>query len=162
MKNDNFSCDELWSQNYWPKVKSDQNSFRGMRSPPQCLFRILPSYHTFGNNSDCLRKNRYFLEIWPLVTFGDLNIDLTRKLPYKRLRSLLGLFYDVYRLLLSSVVFEFRGGPKRPPSARNQTFQSPPGIGLNRFVYSRYFFHLKASTKSRPDTEKILALGHSL
>ena len=37
-----------------------------------------------------------------------------------------------YRLPLSSVVFEFGGGGGgvKGPSARNRTFQSPPGIGL--------------------------------
>ena len=44
-------------------------------------FWILPSYYTYGDNSDCLRKNRYFIKIWSLVTYGDPNIDRTWKLP---------------------------------------------------------------------------------
>ena len=54
----------------------------GMRRAPH-FFRILPSYYASGDNSDCLRKNSYFLKAWPLVTYGCLNIDLTRKWPLK-------------------------------------------------------------------------------
>ena len=40
---------------------------------------ILPSYHTFGDKSNC--KNHYLHKIWPSVTCGDLNIDMTWKWP---------------------------------------------------------------------------------
>ena len=62
-----------------------EKRYRGMKRAIQCFFRILPSYHTFGDNSECLRKNSHFLEIWPLVTSGDLNIDLTWKWPLQKL-----------------------------------------------------------------------------
>ena len=62
-----------------------EKRYRGMKRAIQCFFRILSSYHTFGDNSECLRKNSHFLEIWPLVTSGDLNIDLTWKWPLQKL-----------------------------------------------------------------------------
>ena len=56
-------------------------------------------------------KNRYFLEIWPLATSGDFNIDLTWKWPSLKFeissRSIL------CRLPLGAV-FEFGGGRKGP------------------------------------------------
>ena len=42
---------------------------QGMKRAPQCFFfRILPSYHTFGDNSDCLRKSLFSQNL----TFGGL------------------------------------------------------------------------------------------
>ena len=58
--------------------KSDQS----MKEAPQFLFRILPCYHAFGDNSACFRKkHRCFLKNWHLLTSGDLIIGLTRKWP---------------------------------------------------------------------------------
>ena len=54
-----------------------EKRYRGNKRATQCFFRIPPSYHTFRDICECLRKNRDFLKIWPLVTSGDLNIDLT-------------------------------------------------------------------------------------
>ena len=63
------------------------------------FFLILPGYHTFGDNSACLRKNNYFLKIWPLVTSGDLNIDLNSEHDLcKTFRSCHGISYAAYRL----------------------------------------------------------------
>ena len=54
-----------------------EKRYWGLKRATRCFFRIPPSYHTFRDNRECLRKNRDFLKIWPLVTSGDLNIDLT-------------------------------------------------------------------------------------
>ena len=71
-ENDNFF---VW----WPLepklltlVIYDLKSYWGMKRASKCFFRILPSYHTFGDNSDCLRKIVIFSKKWPLVTSGDL------------------------------------------------------------------------------------------
>ena len=92
-----------------------ETRYWGMERAIHCFF-ILPSYHTFGVNSYCSRKNRYFLKIWPLVMFGDLTIDLTWKWPCKSLRSRRVLCNAVCCLSLSSAVF-FRtdGGDLKPP-----------------------------------------------
>ena len=46
-----------------------EKRYRGMKRAIQCFFRILPSYHTFGDNSECLRKKQPFSRN---LTFGDL------------------------------------------------------------------------------------------
>ena len=79
-ENDNFSFD-IWlpvdpnlltlGQIWWEKVTG------ALRE----LFWILPAYHTFGDNGDYLQKKKYFLKLWPLVASGNLNTDLTWKLP---------------------------------------------------------------------------------
>ena len=93
---------QTWSDNY-----------RSIRRAPQWLIRILLSYHTYGDNSDCLRKIAIFskFDLWrPLVTSiltwpeNDLS---------KSLRSRRGLSYAVCCLSLSSVAFEF--GFRPPP-----------------------------------------------
>ena len=52
----------------------------GLKRATRCFFRIPPSCHTFWDICECLRKNRDFLNIWPLVTSGDLNVDLGEKM----------------------------------------------------------------------------------
>ena len=50
---------QIWSKNFtgaWRELSS-------------AFFRILPSYHTFGDNSECLRKTAIFFRN---LTFGDL------------------------------------------------------------------------------------------
>ena len=107
-----------------------------MRGAPQCFFfLILPSYHTFGDNSDCWQKSAIFSKFdlwWPMVT---TIMTWPENYLSKSLRSRRGQSYAVYRSSLSSVVFVFRGGKsKKAPSARNWTFQSPPGIGLKTYL----------------------------
>ena len=93
-----------------------EKRYRGMKRAIQCFFLILPSYHTFGVNSECLRKNSHFLEIWPLVTSGDLNIDLTWKWPLQKLeitsQSIQCRLQNVSTLRSFR---DLRGGPNRPP-----------------------------------------------
>ena len=62
VKNGNFSLDNLWR----PKVKSDRNTLPRHDESSQRFFRILPSYHTTGDISDCLRKKRNFskFDLW--------------------------------------------------------------------------------------------------
>ena len=96
-----------------------EKRYRGMKRAIQCFFRILPSYHTFGDNSECLRKNSHFLEIWPLVTSGDLNIDLTWKWPLQKLE----ITSQPIQCRLQNVSTlrsfrDLRGGPNRPPPDR--------------------------------------------
>ena len=50
-----------------------EKRYRGMKRALQCFFRILPSYHTFGDNSGCLQKTLFSENL----TFGDLIIDRT-------------------------------------------------------------------------------------
>ena len=50
---------------------------KNMKRAHHCFFQILLSYHTFGDNSVCLRKNNNLFKISPLVTSDDLNIELT-------------------------------------------------------------------------------------
>ena len=71
------------------------------RELPNVFLRILPSYHPFGDNSDCLREIAIFskFDLWrPLVTSKLVwpENDL-----YKSSRSRRDLSYAVYRLLLS-------------------------------------------------------------
>ena len=43
---------------------------RGIKGALQC-YRILPSYHIYGDNSDCLRKNAILSQFdlwWPLAS----------------------------------------------------------------------------------------------
>ena len=113
------------------------------------LFPIFPSYHALGDNSDCLRKIAIFSKFefwWPLVTSI---LTWPENDIVKSLRSRRGLSYAFYRLSLSGVVFEFDFffhltasgtktidlrsnliGKQSLLSARNGTFQRPPGIGL--------------------------------
>ena len=73
-KNDNFSFDDLWSQNCWPYVKSDRKRCCGMKSAFFEFFLVLILLEII---SIACEKTNYFLKIWPSLTFGDLNIDLT-------------------------------------------------------------------------------------
>ena len=86
--------------------------YRGMKRALQCFSLILPSYHTFGDNSDCSRKNRYFLQNWPLVTSI---LTWPENGLSKSLTSRRGLSNVVCRWSLGSVVFEIRGGFLKPP-----------------------------------------------
>ena len=45
-----------------------EKRYRGVKRAIRCFFRILPSYHTFGDNSECLRKKQPFSRN---LTFGD-------------------------------------------------------------------------------------------
>ena len=48
-----------------------EKCYRGMKRTPQCVFRILLSYYSFGGNSDRLQKIAIFSKFdlwWPLVT----------------------------------------------------------------------------------------------
>ena len=99
-----------------------EKRYRVMIRASKCFFLILPSYDTFGDNSDCLRKNRCFLKVLNLVTSGDLAIlTWPENNLSKSLRSRRGLSYAVYRLSLRCLVFEFGGGgggtPPPPPHA---------------------------------------------
>ena len=58
---------------------------KAWRELPNALFKFfLATYHTWGDNSDWLEKNCYFLKIWHLVTPGDLIIDPTWKWHVKK------------------------------------------------------------------------------
>ena len=57
-----------------------EKRYWGLKRATRCFFRIPPSCHTFWDICECLRKNRDFLNIWPLVTSGDLNVDLGEKM----------------------------------------------------------------------------------
>ena len=107
-----------------------------MKRTPQRSFQIIPTYNTFGDNSECLQKIVIFSKFelwWPLVTSiltwpeNDLS---------KTWRSHRGLSDAAYRLSLGSLVFEIiRWFPK--PSTTNRTFQSPPRIGLKVNNFAR-------------------------
>ena len=138
-KNINFSLTDLWAETFGLTSNLIERRYRGMRRATKCFCRILPSYHTFGDNW-LFSKKWYFLDIWPLVTPVVTSIliwpesDLS-----KSLRSRRGLSFAVYRLSLSTVVFEFgRGGGRKGPLGQNWTFQGPPGIGLSRVSISPY------------------------
>ena len=81
MKNVNFPFDGLGSQTVDLMSNLIKKTLPVHEKGSQMHFWILLSYHTFEDNSDCLRKNHNFLKILHLVTSGDLNIDLTWKWP---------------------------------------------------------------------------------
>ena len=57
-------CDDLWSHNCRPKIKSDQKSFRGMRRPPQCFFfEFFIAIILLEIIAIVCEKNCYFLKI---------------------------------------------------------------------------------------------------
>ena len=64
-------------------------------------------------------KNSHFLEIWPLVTSCDLNIDLTWKWPLQKLEI---TSQPIQRRLQNVSTLrsfrDLRGGPNRPPPDR--------------------------------------------
>ena len=79
-KNGIFYLHDLWSLNRWPEIKSDGNiaieNFKSYR----LLFPFLSSYFTSRDNRRYLKQSprgSKYGKIWPLVTSGDLNIDLT-------------------------------------------------------------------------------------
>ena len=106
--------------------------YRGMRRAPQCFFSsFVLAIVLLEIKAIVCEEIAIFSKFdlwWPLVASI---LAWPENGLLKCLRSRCGLSYALYRSSLSSVVFEFGGrGPKRPPSARNWTFQSPPGIGL--------------------------------
>ena len=59
------------------RSKLIEKRYQCIRRAPQCLLRILPIYHSFGDKSYCLQKNRFSQKICLLVISGDFNIDLS-------------------------------------------------------------------------------------
>ena len=103
-----------------------EKRYRGMKRAIQCFFRILPSYHTFGDNSECLRKTAIFSKFdlwWPLVTSiltwpgNDL---------YKSWRSRRSLSNAVCRMSLRCVVFDISGGAESAPPPRTELALKKP------------------------------------
>ena len=63
MKMINFSLMTSGANTIDLRSNLSEKRYCGMKRATQCFFRIPPSYHTFRDNSECLRKNRDFLKI---------------------------------------------------------------------------------------------------
>ena len=99
-----------------------------------CFFQILLSYHTFGDNSVCLRKITIFSKFhlwWPLVisilSWPENGLG-------KTLRSCHFISNAVYHLSLSSEVFEIRWGFLKPPPRHKLNLLAPAKNRINSCV----------------------------
>ena len=66
VKNENFHLMTFGAKTIDLRSNLIGKRFRGMRRAPNASFVILASYHTLGDNSDCLRKIAIFskFDLW--------------------------------------------------------------------------------------------------
>ena len=126
--------DDLWRQNSWTQVKPDRKTLQEHEESSPLLFQILLSYHTFGDNSVCLRKITIFSKFhlwWPLVisilSWPENGLG-------KTLRSCHFISNAVYHLSLSSEVFEIRWGFLKPPPRHKLNLLAPAKNRINSCV----------------------------
>ena len=98
---------QIWSKNVTGAWRELSNAF----------FEFFLAIILLEMIANVCEKNSHFLEIWPLVTSGDLNIDLTWKWPLQKLEITSQPIQC--RLQNVSTLRSFRdlrgGGPNRPP-----------------------------------------------